>query len=184
MPFTPFHVGPGLLIKPFIGRYFSLTVFILAQIIMDTEPLYYMLRGETFVHRFFHTYVGATVVAGLTIVLAKPLGQQALRYWNQCFVLENERRWFGVPIHIPWPAIVIGALFGTYSHVFLDSFMHADMHPLAPFSDDNPWLHGVTLGQLYGACAVSGLLGLLAFFVVRHRQLSKARRKMTRKRFD
>lgn len=184
MPFTPFHVGPGLLMKPLIGRHFSLTVFILTQLIMDSEPLYYLLRGEAVVHRFFHTYLGASVVAALTMVLAKPLCQKALGYWNRCFVSEVDRRWFGVPTHLPWPAIVISALLGSYSHVFLDSLMHQDMQPWAPFHHDNAWLHRITLEQLYGACLLSGFVGVLAWLYVRYRQLSHTHRKTPRRRVD
>ncbi len=46
MPFTPIHMGPGILIKSILQGSFSLMVFGWAQIIMDTQPLVVMLTGE------------------------------------------------------------------------------------------------------------------------------------------
>ncbi|MCI0354322.1 MAG: hypothetical protein L0099_04665, partial [Acidobacteria bacterium] len=63
MPFTPFHFGPGATVKAMAAQHFSLTVFAFAQVAIDLEPLYFMLRDEDPLHRFFHTYVGATAVA-------------------------------------------------------------------------------------------------------------------------
>jgi membrane-bound metal-dependent hydrolase YbcI (DUF457 family) len=37
-------------------------------------------------------------------------------------------------------AVTLGAIAGTYSHVVLDSLLHADMRPFAPFSAANPLL--------------------------------------------
>jgi len=50
---------------------------------------------------------------------------------------------------------------GTYSHVALDSLMHADMRPLAPWSNSNGLLQLVSLGALHLACVLSGLAGVL-----------------------
>ena len=40
MPFTPFHMGPGILIKSLLQGAFSLMVFGWAQIVMDIQPLF------------------------------------------------------------------------------------------------------------------------------------------------
>jgi len=50
MPFTPFHMGPGCLIKALTGNRLSLTIFGFSQIAMDVQPLVHMLRGEGIVH--------------------------------------------------------------------------------------------------------------------------------------
>jgi len=46
MPFTPFHFGPGLLIKVCVPRWFWFTSFVLANVLIDCEVLYYMRVGE------------------------------------------------------------------------------------------------------------------------------------------
>jgi membrane-bound metal-dependent hydrolase YbcI (DUF457 family) len=57
-------------------------------------------------------------------------------------------------------SVIAGALLGAWSHVLLDSIMHADITPLAPFSDDNA-LHGaISLRALHLSCVVAGAIGL------------------------
>jgi len=58
-------------------------------------------------------------------------------------------------------AVTVGALLGAWSHVLLDSIMHADIRPLAPFSDGNSFLHFVSVDMLHGTCLVLGVLGML-----------------------
>ena len=54
----------------------------------------------------------------------------------------------------------MGALIGAWSHLLLDSFMHADIKPLSPFSDANVLLGTVNLAYLHRFCIISGMLGL------------------------
>ena len=53
--------------------------------------------------------------------------------------------WMFRDTHISWSAAAAGAFIGTYSHVLLDSIMHADMAPLAPWSPHNAMLGAVTI---------------------------------------
>ena len=61
--------------------------------------------------------------------------------------------------------VAFGAFIGTYSHVLLDSLMHADMHPFVPFSDRNPLLGAVFLNTLHGFCLLAGIVGATAIAV-------------------
>jgi hypothetical protein len=38
MPFTPFHMGAALIVKPVTDLRFSLLTFTVAQVAMDIEP--------------------------------------------------------------------------------------------------------------------------------------------------
>jgi membrane-bound metal-dependent hydrolase YbcI (DUF457 family) len=51
-------------------------------------------------------------------------------------------------------------MLGSYSHIVLDSVMHRDMAPLAPFSSANALLGVITLGQLHLVCLALGVLGI------------------------
>ncbi len=42
MPFTPYHLGPGLLLKSVLSHRFSLMVFACSQFLLDLEPLFYL----------------------------------------------------------------------------------------------------------------------------------------------
>jgi hypothetical protein len=162
MPFTPFHFGPGAAIKAAVPRRFSFTIFCFSQVVTDCETLYYMVQGLYPWHRFFHTYVGATLVAVFCVFVGRPICQFALRIWAQSPDVPF-KQYFPTPTVIPWGSAATGALIGTYSHVFLDSIMHPDIKPLVPFSAANPLYLLVGPGTLHSVCLILGLVG--AFYI-------------------
>ena len=150
MPFTPFHFGPGAAIHSASPRRISFIAFGAANVLIDVEPLVYMLADDPPLHRFFHTYVGALIVAAATTILF------ALAQWVARRVpLPDVFGWRGVEL----PAAVAGALLGTLTHIVLDSIMHADIRPLAPFSQANVLYALIPIGPLQWACMAAGLLG-------------------------
>ena len=159
MPFTPFHFGAGLALRSLTGEWFSFMVFCFVQVLIDLEPGWYMLRGEDEIHRFFHTYAGSTVAAVVGALAGRPLCQWLLRQWN-ARLSPAQARWLGVAPAISWTAACTGALAGAWSHVFLDSFMHADMRPFAPWRADNALLFAIHVDTLYLSCALAGVAGL------------------------
>ena len=159
MPFTPFHMGPGLAVKGIGGRHFSVLMFGLAQVAMDIEPGIGLIRGSEVLHGWTHTYVGATVIAAVVLAFGRPLSLMILRRWNR--ELKGLRLgWLASPEELGWGAAAAGAFVGTYSHVALDSLMHADMHPLAPFSAANAMLLAIPYETLIIACVIAGVAGV------------------------
>jgi hypothetical protein len=170
MPFTPFHFGPGAAIKAALGRRFSFTVFAFSQILIDVEPGMRMLAGADELHPHLHTYAGATAVTLLSVWPGKRICEWALRLWNGKLSAE-QARWLGVDPAIPWLAAWSGALIGAYSHIVLDSIMHADLRPFAPFSAANRLLHVLSLADLHLFCIVLGMIGIAVLAVLRWRKL-------------
>ena len=158
MPVTPFHFGPGAAIHAVASRHVSFLAFCASNVLIDIEPLYYMLTGQARLHRFFHTYVGACVVAALMVVLFLLARRLARRVR-----LPDPRGWQS----LGGAAVAWGAVTGTGSHIVLDSVMHADMTPLAPFSDANPLLHLVSLPALHWFCIGAGAFALVVIGVRR-----------------
>ena len=78
MPFTPFHMGPGILLKAILQGSFSLMVFGWTQIVMDIQPLIVLIMQEGHLHGFSHTYLGASLIAILSAVTGKYLAQIGL----------------------------------------------------------------------------------------------------------
>ena len=152
MPVTPFHFGPGLLLHAVAPRRVSFLAFCATNVLIDVESLVNLLRGNDPVHAFFHTYVGATLAAAG----ASALGWTAVRSGRR-IGLPNLFGWLDLAL----PAIVAGALLGAWSHVALDSVMHSDIRPWAPFSAANPMLRLVPLGWLHLGCVAAGALGLM-----------------------
>ena len=62
---------------------------------------------------------------------------------------------------------MIGAFFGTLSHVLLDSLMHHDIKPFAPFTQANPLMGLVTHDGVYELCALAGMLGVLTWLAMK-----------------
>jgi hypothetical protein len=158
MPITPFHFGPAAAVKAAAPRHFSFTMFVFTNVVIDVEPLYFMLIEDWPIHRFCHTYLGATVAALTCFFIGRPVCSWALRLWNSRLD-EAQARWLGVETRIAALPALTGALIGSWSHVLLDSLMHPDMNPLAPFAKGNAMLQWVTLGELELFCVVTGVLG-------------------------
>lgn len=165
MPFTPLHMGPGLAVKSVAGRHFSLMVFGFSQVAIDLEPLVRIIRGDTVLHGFTHTYAGATLIGLVSLFLGRPVCQWLLDRWTPG-LHSPFTHWLRGPEAIPWPAAISGAVIGAYSHILLDSIMHADMQPLAPLSSANPLLLIIPIDTLHLLCIASGALGALLLLVV------------------
>jgi hypothetical protein len=171
MPFTPFHMGPGLLIKSVLLRHFSLMVFGFSQVAMDIETLIRILRGDAILHGFTHTYLGATVIALISFLIGRPICQWFLNLResdpNFPFV-----EWLFEPRVISKSSAIVGAGVGTYSHVLLDSVMHFDVRPFAPWIETNPLIEVISVRMLHLVCITSGMLGgilLLVSYFLRKR---------------
>jgi hypothetical protein len=160
MPFTPFHFGPGAAAKAIIPRYFSFSVFCFAQVVTDCETAYHMLRHEYPLHRWMHTYAGATVVAAFCIIVGRPICQAAVRFWHASSDMPFKAYFPGTD-RISLVSAVVGAFIGTYSHVFLDSIMHPDIQPFLPWSSQNGCYGIVGVFALHGLCLLLGLAGAL-----------------------
>jgi hypothetical protein len=163
MPFTPFHMGPALALKAVSGPYFSVLVFGIAQVAMDIEPLIGMIRDAEVLHGWTHSYAGATVIGLLVMLLAPPLCRLILDRWNAELAAHGVG-WLSSPGRIGWLPAATGAFVGTYSHVMLDSIMHADMTPLSPWSKANSLLGVISIGELHVVCVVAGAVGVAAWY--------------------
>jgi hypothetical protein len=164
MPFTPFHLGPGLLIKSGTQNYFSLMVFGFSQVLMDTEVLFHMARKDPILHSFNHTYAGASLAAVISILIGRPICQFLLN-WRVPPADSHFEKWLRGPQKISWSAAICGAFLGTYSHVFLDSIMHFDLRPFMPWSKENTLLGLISVGNLHLFCIVSGILGAFILLI-------------------
>ncbi|MGD8839213.1 MAG: hypothetical protein PVI70_06435 [Gammaproteobacteria bacterium] len=156
MPFTPLHMGPGLLLKACLQGAFSLMVFGWSQILIDIQPLVVMLTGSGTLHGWSHTYAGATLIAVAAALSGKYLGELGLRYMK----MSNY-------IPIIWRTAAASAFIGTWSHVFVDGIMHADMAPLAPLSETRLLYGIIGVDTLHILCLTSAVLGAAGYLGVR-----------------
>ena len=159
MPFTPLHMGPGLVVKAALDKKFSLMVFGWSQIVIDLQPLFVLTTGRGELHGFSHTLVGATLIGLLCGATGKHLGELGLRILRE-------------PRHMPigWGVSFASAFIGTYSHIFIDSVMHVDVLPLLPFSKDSPLRGIISINDLHWVCLAAAVVGGLAWYAVDRRK--------------
>ena len=159
MPYTPFHFGPGLTIKGVASPVFSWFAFVAAQVLIDCETLYYLLHHTYPIHRFFHSFLGASLAGLVAAVLWFLFVTVAGQVWPAGVNKQTQPRI--VRTELSLPSILVGGLVGGITHTFLDSIMHPDLRPFMPFSNYNPFLGLVGDGTLYDACVVAGIVGLI-----------------------
>mgnify|MGYP001207067762 CR=1 FL=1 len=168
MPITPFHIIAVAPIKSFFPKYFSWSVFALTNIIIDTEVLYYLLTTNIPSHKFFHTIIGASIIAIICSTLGKPVCEFGLRIWNDN--LQNEKTmknlvWLKTNKKITFVSSWCGAFTAAYLHLLLDSFVHFDIAPLAPFTNQNYFLDMISIQNIYYICLGCFLIGSFIFFL-------------------
>ena len=170
MPITPFHLGPGAVVKAAAPRHFSFTVFAFSQVLIDLEPVgFFLLTGDP-IHPYLHTFLGATLVFVVSWWAGRPLCVWLLRTWN-AWLSPAQGRWLAVEPGIPQIPAAIGAFIGAYSHVAIDSIMHVDVQPFAPFSGARPWLGIVSIDALHLICVTAGVIGIAVLLLLRWIQL-------------
>ena len=104
-------MGPGLVVKACMQGTFSLMVFGWSQILIDIQPLVVLLTGKGELHGFSHTYIGATLIAVISALTGKYLGEIGLR------IIRMPRY---NPIN--WRVAFVSAFIRTYSHVFIADY--------------------------------------------------------------
>ena len=158
MPFTPFHMGPGALIKSILQGSFSLMVFGWCQILMDLQPLIVLITGEGHLHGFSHTFIGATLISIFAALTGKYLSELGLTILD---IATSQR-----PITILWWVAFLSSFIGGYSHVVLDAIMHTDVEPYFPVAEKNHYHGFLSVGALHKFCLYSALTGAGIYYFV------------------
>jgi len=161
MPATPFHLGPGLLVKAVAPRQFSMAAYSLAQVVIDLESGYYLLRGEYPVHRQAHTFLLGGLIGLLCGLIVSRIGE----WWARPRDLVPE----ALAAEYRLPIAAVSGIFGGILHSVLDGIMHADIRPFRPFTDANPLYGLVSLRVLYLVCIITGFVGA-ALLLARERR--------------
>lgn len=152
MPFTPFHLGPAVLLGAVCYRWLDLPSLLVASVVVDlrTAFVFFGLLGPP-LHGPFHTLLGSTLL-GLVVAGA----------WTQLrprFVTVLSR--LGLGRERSTRAIVASSLVAVWLHVLLDATLYTDVRPFAPLSDANPLLVPGVAWVVYAGCMVTGVAGSL-----------------------
>jgi hypothetical protein len=151
MPATPYHFGPGLLIKAAMPRQFSMAAYSLTQIVIDLESGYYMVHQDPPIHRQLHTFLMGGVLGLLCGLVVSRLGA-----W-----LSRPRDVVGEALAAEYrlSVAVVSGIFGGLLHPVLDGIIYADIRPFRPFSSANPLYGLVSARTVYEFCVATALVG-------------------------
>jgi len=158
MPFTPFHIGPALFLGIPLRKHIHAPTFILANVILDVEPLLVLVSGVSYpLHGYLHTFiigVGVGVVFALAMVTLERIGRPIYK----TLMLEGEatfkKRHF----------LVAGVL-GTTLHILFDSPLYFDIRPFYPLAA-NPLYGSVSSSEIYYVTVVMGILGMIFYLLL------------------
>jgi membrane-bound metal-dependent hydrolase YbcI (DUF457 family) len=126
----------------------SLLTFLAVQVVIDVEPLYYLMTDDLPLHRFTHTGLGAITVGFLMVLCMMVLRHIPLIKATLAGTGELETT-----------SLCLGALMGAGFHIFLDSIMHWDVRILAPFADTKILFGLLEWGFLNWVCIAAGVVG-------------------------
>lgn len=154
MPFTPFHLGPGLLIAMLFFPYIDVVVVLVASIIIDLEPAYYLYTEGYAYHGFFHSFLGCSIMAIILSMVAYPLRKTYLQILSK----------FGLKQETSFKKILVSALIGTNFHVLLDAFLYPEMQPFLPFQG-NIFLNVLGWWAVYELCLWMFLIGSIIYIL-------------------
>jgi hypothetical protein len=153
MPFTPFHLGPALLIGMLLFPWVSIASILISSIIVDIEPACVLFMGIGGpLHGPLHSYLGATMMSFGTTLVIYPFRKPIVTILS----------WFRIDQDASLRLIFLTALLWTYSHIFLDSFLYSEMNPFLPLLG-NPFYGLVDSGTVYLWCSVSFIMGLVLY---------------------
>ena len=142
MPFTPFHLGPGLLFGLLFLSFIDFPTFLVASCIVDVEPfLVLIFRLNYPLHGFFHSLIGGTlVVVSLSLVMYRIRDK-----------LTSLLSFFKIEQRVSFKKILVAAFSGIFLHILLDSLIYWDIEPFFP-SNFNPLLNNGIFDEPYIFC--------------------------------
>ncbi len=167
MPFTPFHWGPALLIGMLLEKRINIPAIMIGSVIIDVWVTFLFFTGRYPHHGLLHTYLGASIAA-VVVIISLLIARKRLKKITDGFLLQQQ--------NYSLTSIALGAIIGTWSHVFLDSLLYPEMIPFWPF-DGNPMLDLVPGSFVYifaATCFLPGVGIYLYKFYFRLKKLPPA----------
>jgi len=155
MPFTLYHLGPAILVGLILFPLLDLPTFVVANIIIDLEPLLVLLLGLRFpLHGPLHSLtLGALAAAGLTLVM--PGLSNLVKPFLRSLRLHHTSR---------FNRVLASSLLGVWLHIVLDALIYPEVRLLYPIRG-NQLLGLASPGAVYVFCSAALPLALLVHLV-------------------
>jgi len=158
MPFTPFHLGPALVIGIIFIYYLDFPTLLVASVILDIEPFVVLLLDLNYpLHGFFHSFLGGTIIIfPLSFIMFKI--RPFINPITDSFKLEQKSSFLN---------ILTASIVGIYLHVLLDAPLYSDIQPFFPLNF-NPFLSTSDLAAntIYFFCGYCFLAAIFLYFLL------------------
>ena len=157
MPFTPFHLGPALVIGIIFIYYVDFPTLLVASTILDLESFLVLLLDLNYpLHSLFHSFLGGTlIILPLSFIMFKirPFMNQITKF----FKIEQNSSFVN---------ILAASIIGIYSHILLDAPLYSDIQPFFPLNF-NPLLNTSALSgvAIYLFCSCCFLIAIILYFI-------------------
>jgi membrane-bound metal-dependent hydrolase YbcI (DUF457 family) len=151
MPFTPFHLGPVVLLWS-LSLSLDIGALVLGATLMDIEGLLYLFHLYPVTHGALHSILGATLTAIVAMFLSYEI---QLAFDSQFKEKGNVQN------------IMIGGLFGAYSHLALDACLYDDLNLAWPLKWWNPLFGTLDSFSVVVLCVVTFVLGVIVIVIRR-----------------
>jgi len=153
MPFTPYHLGPALLIALILYPLVDIPTFLIANIVLDLEPLTIILtNSELDLHGRFHSLTLGTVIGFILALLVI-----TFRKYGKKIKIETK-----LDHSSTIQKTIISSVSGIWIHVLLDSFIYTDLNLLYPL-EFNPFQGLIQLSTIQKFCLISFPLSIMAY---------------------
>ena len=167
MPFTPYHFGPAGLIGLPLKRWIDIPVFVLANVVVDFEPLAVMVFQPDYpLHGYLHTYLFGGLIGLVWGLAAYPL--------RPVFVFLM--RIFGLSYQPTIFRMMLSGLLGIWLHVFIDSFLYPEMNPFWPMIG-NPFFATIRFSRIFWLCEASLIAAVIIYGWLAFRNFLKSNKK-------
>jgi len=152
MPFTPYHFGPSGFVGLVFRKFIDLPVFVLANVIVDIEVLFY---NRWPVHRYAHTLLIGAGVGLLWGLLAYPLKGLFAKLMNL----------FRLPYEPSLRMMLLSGVLGVWFHVLIDSIYHYDVRLFWPYSA-RPLYNLLSRQQVKWACLGFWCAAIVLYLII------------------
>ncbi len=156
MPFTLFHIGPGLFFGLLLRKHVHPPTFLIANLIIDLEPIImvFILGLDYPLHGYAHTFIAAIIIGvilGYTMYSTK-------KYLKPIYNIFLDK----IDYTSTLGSYLLAGVLGTALHILLDAPLYSDIKPFYPLYQ-NPLYSPSNLTYDYMFCTTTGVLGLIYY---------------------
>jgi membrane-bound metal-dependent hydrolase YbcI (DUF457 family) len=155
MPFTPYHVGPALLVALALYPLLDIPTFIIATFILDFEPFFLLFFNQSYpLHGTIHSLTTSLIPAVILSFL-----MYLNRFNNKQIMVRCK-----LPQETHFKKILITSVTGVWLHILFDAFVYKDVTLLYPLQF-NPLLNLISITWIQIFSIVSLPLAFITYFI-------------------